>query len=33
MNPASHTSAESMYERELEDAIEKIQEIKRCLEA
>ena len=33
MNPASHTSAESMYERELEDAIRKIQEFKRCLEA
>ncbi len=32
MNPASHSSGESMYEKELEDAIKKVQELKDCLE-
>jgi len=33
MNPASHASGESMYAQELEDAIEKVKQLKAVLEA
>jgi hypothetical protein len=32
MNPASHASGESMYDRELRNAIDKIHELNECLE-
>ena len=32
MNPASHASGEAMYDRELQNAISKVHELRRILE-